>query len=182
MPIRPDLLNKSPMRRLFLLLLPLACGCAAHTDGAVIKAGVDQVAAGLAVATAEPNDRWQVVEQKLAKGIRKDDVYTVVIPRDDFELNHLDLGPVPAAAGIESSFHFFLCPCGKTSVIGQFVLQEHEINDVIDELRAAHVKVASVAAMMLNAQPRLYVLRFHGEGDVDKLATTLNSALEWTGR
>ena len=165
-----------------MLLLPLACGCAAHTDGAAVNAGAAQAAHGLDAATAEPNDRWRIVEQKLAKGVRKDEVYTVVIPRDDFAVNHLDLGPVPVAAGIESSFHFFLCPCGKTSVIGQFVLQEHEINDVIDELRAAHMKVASVGAMMLNAQPRLYILRFHGEGDVDKLATTLNSALEWTGR
>ena len=170
------------MRRLFLLLLPLACGCAAHTDAAAVNAGAEQVASGLETATAEPNDRWQVVERKLAEGVRKDDVYTVVIPRDDFAVNHLDLGPVPGAAGIESSFHFFLCPCGKTSVIGQFVLQEHEINDVIDELRAAHLKVASVAPMMLNAQPRLSILRFHGEGDVDKLATALKSALEWTGR
>ena len=105
----------------------------------------------------------------------------VTIPRDDFALNHLDLGPVPAAAGIESSFHFFLCPCGKTSVMGQFVLQEHEINDVIDELRAAHIKVASMAPMMLNSQPRLSVLRFHGEGDVENLAKTLKAALEWTG-
>jgi hypothetical protein len=170
------------MRRLFLLLLPLACGCAAHTDSVAVNAGANEVAPGLEAAGAEAIDRWRVVEQKLAKGVRKDDVYTVVVPRDDFALNHLDLGPVPAAAGIESSFHFFLCPCGKTSVIGQFVLQEHEINDVIDELRGAHMKVASVATMMLNAQPRLYVLRFHGEGDVEKLATTLSTALEWTGR
>jgi hypothetical protein len=167
----------------FLLcgLLLLSGGCA--LEGEQARPSPTAAAATLPQPTiAEPKDRWQVVEQKLAKGVQKDDVYSVVVPRDDFALNHLDLGPVPAAAGIESSFHFFLCPCGKTSVIGQFVLQEHEVNDVIDELRTAHIKVASVAPMMLNARPALFILRFHGEGDVDKLATALNTALEWTGR
>jgi hypothetical protein len=161
-----------------VVILLIAGGCAA--DGEVgAPSGAAQSLPQPTI--AEPNDRWAVVEQKLAKGVQRDDVYTVTIRRDDFGLNHLDLGPVPAAAGIESAFSFFLCPCGKTSVIGQFVLQEHEINDVIDELRAAHINVASLAPMMLNAQPRLSVLRFHGEGDVEKLAKTLKAALEWTG-
>lgn len=167
------------MRSLCLVvMLLIAGGCAADGE-ADAPSGAAQSLPQPTI--AEPNDRWAVVEQKLAKGVQKEDVYSVTIPRDDFGLNHLDLGPVPAAAGIESSFHFFLCPCGKTSVIGHFVLQEHEINDVIDELRSAHIKVASVAPMMLNAQPRLSVLRFHGEGDAEKLAKTLKAALEWTG-
>jgi hypothetical protein len=166
------------MKSICVALILIAAGCA--TDGEV---AAPNGAPSLPEPTiAAPKDRWSIVEQKLGKGVQKDDVYSVTIPRDDFELNHLDLGPVPPAAGVESSFHFFLCPCGKTSVIGQFVLQEHEVNDVIDELRPAHIKIASVAPMMLGAQPHVYVLRFHGEGDTEKLAMTLKSALGWTGR
>lgn len=178
------------MRKLCLAFtFSIACGCAADGEApeasTVVRLSMAQSspAQGLVQPTiAEPAQRWEVVEQKLGKGVQREEVYTVTIPRDDFAVNHLDLGPVPAAAGIESAFHFFLCPCGKTSVMGQFVLQEHEVNDVIDELRAAHIKVASVAPMMLGARPALYVLRFHGEGDVGKLAETLDAALEWTGR
>ena len=167
------------MRSLCLVvILLIAGGCAANGEPDAPSGAAQSLPQPTIV---EPNDRWAVVERKLAKGAQRDDVYSVTIPRDDFALNHLDLGPVPAAAGIESSFHFFLCPCGKTSVMGQFVLQEHEINDVIDELRVAHIKVASVAPMMLNAQPRLSVLRFHGEGDVEKLTKALKAALVWTG-
>jgi hypothetical protein len=160
----------------------IACGCAADADLPTSTPRPDATAPRLEPTISAPADRWTIVEQKLAKGTQRDDVYAVTIPRDDFDVNHLDLGPVPTSAGIESSFHFFLCPCGKTSVLGQFVLQEHELNDVIDELRNAHIKIASVAPMMLSARPALYILRFHGEGDVETLATTLNSALEWTGR
>ena len=166
------------------LLVTLAAGCALEGEAPVALSGApaQEAQPRLEPTIDQPAKRREIVEQKLAKGSQRDEVYSVTIPRDDFALNQLDLGPVPAAAGIESSFHFFLCPCGKTSVIGQFVLQEHEINDVIDELRTTHIKIASVAPMLLSAQPRLYILRFHGEGDVGKLASTLNSALEWTGR
>jgi hypothetical protein len=74
-----------------------------------------------------------------------------------------------------------MCDCGKTNVIGTFILADYEANDVIDELRKARIHIVSVGPVLYNERPRLLAVRFQGEGSADGIATALKSALECTG-
>jgi len=135
---------------------------------------------------ARPADKapaadWDVIGKTIAPGQLKDDVYTVVLPRNDLDVHHLDLGLIPTAAGIEHRFHFFMCPCGKGSAVGTFAVADYELNDVIDELRKDNFKIVSTAPMFMGEKPRMMTLRFQGEGSAEEIAATLKKALKWTG-
>ncbi len=108
-------------------------------------------------------------------------VYTVTVPRDDLAVV-IEGMEVPVEAGLESTFHFYWCPCGKTCVVGAFCVQEHEVNDVIDALRAAKIEVVSVAPMLLHARQRPTVIRFFAEGRPEPIGKAVREALRWTGK
>ena len=108
-------------------------------------------------------------------------IVSIILPRTDLEVGHVDLGEIPVDAGLSSSIYFFACPCGKMNVLGQLCVVDYEQNDVIDELRTAHIKIASVGPMFLGARPQIMIIRFQGEGDAGKLAQALKKALSWTG-
>lgn len=118
-----------------------------------------------------------------AHGEQHEGVLTFHFPRKDLEGRLFnDLGDIPIAAGIESRFDFFRCPCGKINVIGQFVVTGDELNDVIDALRkTVYLKVVSIAPLMLDEKPRLHVIRFQGDGQGETLASYLRIALNQTG-
>ena len=126
---------------------------------------------------------WKSVSAELGKpGQLKDRVYRVVFPRDDLEVT-VEGNDVPAAAGIESEFRFWRCPCGRINVTGQFVVADYEANDVIDALREGRIEVASVGPLLLHEKPRLLLVRFFGENHhAAKLAKALRKALSWTGK
>jgi hypothetical protein len=108
-------------------------------------------------------------------------VYTVTFPRDDLNVR-IDGMDVPTAAGIESTFRFYICSCGKTVVIGQFVCADYEANDVLLALQQNDFLVSSVSPYLLYEKPRLLCIRFQSEGDAQKQSTTLKSALSWTAK
>lgn len=129
----------------------------------------------------QPAKPWEDVEKHFAAGELKDKVYTVTIPRKDLLVSSLDLGDIPTAAGLASTFHFFDCPCGKSAVVGQLVLADYEVNDVLDELRGAQLKVSAIAPMFLGDKPRMTLVRFQGEGSQRELARAAKLSLKWTG-
>lgn len=118
-----------------------------------------------------------------AQAQKSDGVLTFHFPRKDLEGRLFnDLGDIPVAAGIESRFDFFRCPCGKVLVMGQFVVTQDELNDVIDALRkTVYLKVVSIAPMMLGEKPRLLIVRFQGDGQAETLASYLRIALNQIG-
>jgi hypothetical protein len=137
---------------------------------------------------AEESDAaaWRAVAEEMGKkGEWKAKVYRLVYPRDDLEVT-VEGNEVPAAAGIESEFRFWRCPCGRINVMGQFVVADYESNDVIDALRKdpdAGLQVTSIGPLMLHEKPRLVVVRFFGENrSAAALAKTLREALAWTGK
>ena len=133
---------------------------------------------------SKPNDTemWALIARTLGKeGKFGKDAYTITIPRDDLWVN-TDMGDIPTEAGLEIKIHFFKCPCGKTSVVGNFVVADYEMNDVIDELQTDGViKIAGISPMFLREKPRVMSIYFQGEGEATKLATVLKGALEYTG-
>jgi hypothetical protein len=132
--------------------------------------------------TTVPAIPWPRIAEMLGvKGTERESVYTITVPRGDLAVSTPDAGEVPTAAGLESTFHFYLCPCGKTNVVGTFLVAEYESNDVIDALRAGGIHVVSVAPAFYNETPRVMTVRFQGEGQTDPIAGAIKEALGRTG-
>jgi hypothetical protein len=165
------------------VLVSLAVGCASQDRrGPVSRANASTRDAAADVESASPADRWAEVSRTFARqGVQHDDVYTLTIPRDDWNLA-VEGMPVPAAAGVASVMHFYVCPCGKTTVVGQLCVADYELNDVIDALRAGRIEIASVAPMLLHTRPQPLVVRFQAEGKTADLAGALREAIRWTGK
>jgi Domain of Unknown Function (DUF1259) len=125
---------------------------------------------------------WKTVATAMGRtGVARGDTYTITVPRDDLFVI-LDGNPVPVEAGLESRIHFYPGCCGKLGVLGQIAAMEHELNDVIDALRAARIEVASVGPMLLHTRQAPMIVRFQGEGDAGELAKAVRAALKWTGK
>ncbi len=107
-----------------------------------------------APATQPADPAWAEISKVLEHpGVTKEGVYVVTIPRDDLDVTIGGMG-IPTAAGIESVFYFYRCPCGKMNVAGQFVTVDYESNDVVDALRQnAIMRVASIAPMLQYENP-----------------------------
>ena len=134
-------------------------------------------------ATQAVDPAWAEVSRVLEHpGVVKEGVFVVTLPRDDLDVTIEGMG-IPTAAGIESVFYFYRCPCGKMNVAGQFVTADYEADDVVDALRQnAALKVATIAPLLLYERPRLMLIRFQGEGEAAAMAKNLREALRWTGR
>jgi hypothetical protein len=131
--------------------------------------------------TTEAAD-WAQIGKTIGKaGELREGVYTITLPRDDLTVR-IEGMDVPTAAGIESTFCFYQCSCGKTSVIGQFVLPDYEANDVVYALQKQDILVSSMGPFLLYEKPRLMVVRFQAEGKPGPLAQAIRSALDWTGK
>jgi len=126
-------------------------------------------------------ERWQPIVKEFPAARVEKNILSITIPRSDLEVGHIDLGVIPPEAGLSSSIYFLPCPCGKMNALGQLCVVDYEMNDVIDELRAARIKIASTAPMFIGARPNIMIIRFQGEGDSGKLAQALKKALSWTG-
>lgn len=158
-----------------LTLMALLAGCAS---------GERPAALGEAPPATKPSEdrsaEWATLSRTLGPGTLRDGVYTIVKPRTDLQIGHLDLGDVPIGAGVESRFYFFWCPCGKMSATGQFAAADYEINFVMDELRKAEIEIAGIAPMFIGDRPRMYVVRFQGRNTSENLAAALGKALKYT--
>jgi len=150
-------------------------------------AGLDLISTTRPAAAQRESDRpdlqadWKQIAQALGKGGEsRAGVYTVTFPRDDL-LVSIEQMDVPTGAGIESVVHFYRCSCGKTAVIGQFVLADYEANDVVYALQKQDIVVSSVGPFLLYEKPRLLEVRFQAEGTPRHLAEAIRSALDWIG-
>ena len=108
-------------------------------------------------------------------------VFTLTLPRTDLDVNTLEMGDVPVEAGLETTLRLFRCGCGKYYVIGEFCVTDYESNDVIDALRQGQFSIASVAPMLLQEKPRIVLIRFQGDGQMDDVIKTLKEAYRWVG-
>jgi hypothetical protein len=178
---------KKPLR-LLALLAGVAAGCGQQNAHSAPPVGLHGIASA-AVAADEDTDTpeteavaWKTIASVMGRqGLLHENVYTVVVPRDDLFVTVEDM-PVPTAAGIESRFNFYHCSCGKTSVIGEFVLADFEVDDVISTLSAKQFTIASLAPFLLHEHPRLLSVHFKGEGKSAEIAAVLREALSYTGK
>jgi hypothetical protein len=157
--------TRAPLHALAVALV-LYCGDLSRADAPATQPTVDTAAIDKALGV---------------KGTTKDGVYAVEVPRTDLNLT-IDGADVPIAAGIASHFYFYTCPCGKTRVIGEFVLCDYETDDVVDALHEGWlISIDAISPMLNDEKPRLRIVRFHGEGSADAVAQHIRSALDRTG-
>jgi hypothetical protein len=83
--------------------------------------------------------------------------------------------PIPAALGLNSYAAFTGSP-EKATVVGDTCMLAHEVNPVIDALRAGAIEVVAIHNHMLADEPRLVFLHFQGHGEAKALATTVRHA------
>lgn len=163
---------------------PMVAGCAMNSQdihvtpaGAATTRPVDHIGDAEDDAAA-----WATIDRIMERqGTAHDGVYTVVVARDDLYVS-VEGMLVPTAAGIESRFNFYHCSCGKTSVVGQFILVDYEVQDVISVLSEGDFTIAGIAPFLLNGHPTLMTLSFKGEGDTETVASTLRKAISYTGK
>ncbi len=65
-------------------------------------------------------------------------------------------------------------------VMGDLVLTENEVNEVISALQAGGIEQSAVHNHLLHESPRVVYMHFEGHGDPAALAKTLRSALDRT--
>jgi len=172
---------QSPISNLrFQIGLPILC--ALILSGCASPSAEDPPTTRRATTSTESQPEYSIIAKTLGHtGILHDNVFTVTIPRADLMVS-IEGMDVPAAAGIASVFNFYRCSCGKSVVIGQVVCADYEANDVLLALQENDILVSSVSSYLIYEKPRLLCIRFQSEGDGQKQAAALKSALSWTAK
>jgi len=86
-----------------------------------------------------------------------------------------------AAIGL-NSWAAFAGKQAEAHIAGDVAMLEHEVNPVINTLRAHNLEVVAVHNHMLFDQPRMMFLHYYGRGPADQLATGFRAALEVLGK
>ena len=105
-------------------------------------------------------------------------VYKVSFPRSDLDVVAGGVHVAPALA--LGSWAAFVRGEHGTMVMGDLVLTESEVNDVIDTLQAGGIEQSALHNHLIGESPHVMYLHFDGHGDEVKLAKTLHDALAKT--
>jgi hypothetical protein len=120
---------------------------------------------------------WTPVAEALGRAgsVQPGVVYKVSFPRSDLDVVAAGVHVKPALA-LGSWAAFF----ESGMAMGDLVLLESEVNDVIDALQAGGIEQSALHNHLIGEQPHVMYVHFIGHGDVVKLARTLRGALEKT--
>jgi len=123
---------------------------------------------------------WKDVDAALGKSgmIQPGDVYKVSFPRSDLDVTVGDVHVRPALA--LGSWVAFIDTGSTAMVMGDLVLLESEVNDVIAALRIGVIEQTALHNHLLGESPHVMYLHFGGHGDAVALARTLHAALART--
>jgi len=112
------------------------------------------------------------------KGSAEGGDYNYDIPRaDKIQMNGYKLSPV-----MDVSTMISFQPLGKggSAVIGEFVLEENEVEPVVRALTANSIEVTALHSHMLTEQPRIFYVHCWATGDAAELASIMREALNET--
>jgi hypothetical protein len=124
---------------------------------------------------------WSAVEAVLGRSgsAQPGNVRKFGFPRSDLDVRIGDVRLEPALA-LGSWAAFMDISGGNAMVMGDLVLTESEVNDVISALQAGGIEQSALHNHVLGESPRVMYLHFGAHGDAVALARTLRSALERT--
>lgn len=132
--------------------------------------------------TTNASSDWSVVEGALgSKGAAQPGaVMRFSFPRRDLQVT-VDGVQIRPALALGSWVAFKRVGGGHTMVMGDLVLLESEVNDVISELQKGGVEQTALHNHVLMESPFTMYMHISAHGDEAKIAATVRSALERTG-
>jgi hypothetical protein len=154
-----------PLLALLLTLFTASCATAPVTS----------------IRSSQPRADWSAVEEVLGRSgsAQPGNVHKFGFPRSDLDVRIGDLRLKPALA-LGSWAAFLEMGGGNAMAMGDLVLTEDEVNDVISALQAGGIEQSALHNHVLGESPRVMYLHFGGHGDAVALARTLRTALERT--
>src|SRR3954466_14550731 len=154
----------------------LSTGKASRIPGAVLRAGVALVGAGMMAAAHAQDVDWQKVDDALGrKPAVTGDVHRYGFPRTDLTvtLDGVTIKPALALGGWVA----FKPAHGGVMVMGDLVLLETEINPVMLKLIEGGLEITAVHNHLLRANPATFYMHVGGHGDPAKMAAVIRDAL-----
>jgi hypothetical protein len=129
-------------------------------------------------ATAQGLDTAKIDQALGRSGQRTGGVYRVGFPRTDL---HVLVRGVPVRPGLAlGSWAAFSGTDNSSTVMGDLVLLQNEVNPVIGKLRGAGFEITAVHNHLLDEAPRLMYMHYMGHGTAAQLAGALRAALAVT--
>jgi hypothetical protein len=125
---------------------------------------------------------WDGVEKVLGrKGTAQGETFKITFPRSDLSVKIGEVVVEPGLA-LTSWIGFKRTAMGNSSMMmGDLALLENEVAPVTAKLVAEGVKITAIHNHLLGSLPVVMYLHFSGEGNPEKLAVTMHSALSVTG-
>ena len=154
---------------------------AALTLGPAVGAVTLTRAADEAMAQPQSEAEWKPVEQALGKAgqLQAGGVYRVAMPRTDLKVTVQGVEVKPGfALGSYAAFK----KMGKDAmVMGDLVLLDAEVNDVMTRLLQAGIVVTALHNHLNEMSPHVMYMHYLGRGPAPQLATALREALSASG-
>lgn len=132
-------------------------------------------------AQSDNDTPWTVVENALGRkgAAQRGDVMRFSFPRHDLRVT-VEGVPIRPALALGSWAAFKRVGGGHTMVMGDLVLLESEVNDVVSELQKGGVEQTALHNHVLMESPSTMYLHISGHGDETQIARAIRSALSRT--
>ncbi len=131
-------------------------------------------------AAQQSSGGWQAVDQALGRtgADQPDGTHKYSMPRKDLQVTVGDTQIKPGLA--LGSWAAFQREGAKTTVMGDLVLSEDEVANVIQKLQDGRIMITAIHNHLLHETPRVVYMHIHGTGDAAQLAQALHEALAQT--
>jgi len=131
-------------------------------------------------ALAQTDTTWDTVPKVLGRaGKLTDGIYKVSFPRTDLHVS-INGTTVFPAAGLGTWMAFRKSDETDFVADGDLVLLAIEVNPVISALQSGGMEVTAVHNHLIGEEPQMIYVHFFGRAGLEKLLTTLRSALDKT--
>ena len=127
-----------------------------------------------------PSDYQQVLKIVGKQGDYKANVLKVNIPRNDLHMKIAGYA-VPTAFGFGGWFAMEKGDGGEDVVMGDLVLTQSEVNEVMSRLLEHGIEVTALHNHFFWDEPRVFFMHIHGHGKAVDLANQLKPALDSIG-
>jgi hypothetical protein len=155
----------------------------------IVAALIVMVASGILCLSATPPDAnaqqksedWKPVEEALGKSgqVLAGDVYRVAMPRTDLKVK---VQSVDVKAGFALGSYAAFKKMGKDAmVMGDLVLLDEEVQDVMAVLMTKGIAITAVHNHLNEVSPHVMYMHYSGHGDAVQLASAIHEALSKSG-
>lgn len=113
--------------------------------------------------------------------LNADGSFRINVPRSDLSFTNDRGMSIPVDLGL-ATYAAFSGRQDSALMVGDFAMLRHEIDGVMDALRAGGVEIVALHNHMATESPRLFFMHFQGKGSVAALAKTFKRALDECGK